>query len=291
MDEYTKIKPWHEQPERQVKFRFDERVFSFFITPGGVLVDWLYAIDGEGGENIFRLPEFASALAGAMIASDITFSPSLDEHGIYAKWRADNPRFAFRLHPKSRYNVYLKELVADDKSLCLEILSTDWDSKKETPEFINYLPATEVDELRKSVESKLTREYKAQFKQLEQQSQQLKAERQSIKDERAAFEEEKRLWRQMQDVLSDASNVDAGYIYLLRGGGSRFKIGKTIDPAKRLSQFQISSPDIAQFEVVIATGRMSELESNLHAQFKDKRIRGEWFMLFDEDVNFIKSLA
>lgn len=34
-----------------------------------------------------------------------------------------------------------------------------------------------------------------------------------------------------------------------------------------------------------------DLESQLHVRFKDKRLRGEWFRLDEDDLTYIKSLG
>ncbi len=61
-----------------------------------------------------------------------------------------------------------------------------------------------------------------------------------------------------------------------------YKIGKSKNPEKRLKAIQTSAPSAT----LIAYGTGVE-ESRLHQQYKDQRIRGEWFKLRRADVESI----
>lgn len=89
----------------------------------------------------------------------------------------------------------------------------------------------------------------------------------------------------------DTSN--AGYVYLIKDVSmtGHYKIGKTRNPHDRLSTFGVKLPFEIETVCLIRCDRYHELESNLHRQFADKRVNGEWFNLSPEDVEYIKGLA
>lgn len=83
-----------------------------------------------------------------------------------------------------------------------------------------------------------------------------------------------------------------GFVYLIHNATqSTYKIGKSKDPVKRLSQLRTSSPDEIAIVCTIETSDMDRLEGELHQHFADKHIRGEWFRLTPSDVEYIKDRA
>jgi len=68
-----------------------------------------------------------------------------------------------------------------------------------------------------------------------------------------------------------------------------FKIGFTRgDPKKRLKALSTGNPFKMEIVKVFETKFNTKLEANLHQQFKSKKIKNEWFLLTDDDVdNFI----
>lgn len=99
----------------------------------------------------------------------------------------------------------------------------------------------------------------------------------------------------LQAELRRRANLPAprnpGYVYLLQSPTSAYKIGRTRDPNNRMRTFGVQLPFEVDFICVIKTGDMYELERRLHERYADKRIRGEWFALDSEDVEYIKGLA
>ena len=81
----------------------------------------------------------------------------------------------------------------------------------------------------------------------------------------------------------------SGFIYVIyMDTPERYcKIGMTADLGGRLKTHQCSSP----FELFVACGyfvpNMRTEEAALHAAFADKRVRGEWFRLNEEDLKLI----
>lgn len=80
-----------------------------------------------------------------------------------------------------------------------------------------------------------------------------------------------------------------GFVYILHSGGS-FKIGRTNDLGKRITQISPIMPHPVELVHSIKSEDCLELESRLHEHFSSKRLNGEWFALTQEDVEYIKSL-
>jgi hypothetical protein len=65
-------------------------------------------------------------------------------------------------------------------------------------------------------------------------------------------------------------------IYFIRDTGTgAIKIGKAVDAVRRLNILQVGCPSPLQLLGVIPGGGKKEAE--IHRQFKDSRLRGEWF--------------
>jgi hypothetical protein len=86
--------------------------------------------------------------------------------------------------------------------------------------------------------------------------------------------------------------IKSGWVYLVHGQGKEYKIGKTTrQPSERLAEFIPKLPFDSHLVCTIEAVNPNELEEYLHIYFDNKRIRGEWFELTDEDVNWIKGGA
>jgi hypothetical protein len=71
------------------------------------------------------------------------------------------------------------------------------------------------------------------------------------------------------------------FVYLIRIG-NRYKIGRTIDPSRRLSEMQLPEEPEILFWHAVQDSKKSE--GMLHRMFATKRKHGEWFELSDSDV-------
>jgi hypothetical protein len=85
--------------------------------------------------------------------------------------------------------------------------------------------------------------------------------------------------------------VRTGYVYLLKADSGLYKIGRAIDPKNRGKTFGVQLPFEVDFVCTIKSDDYEALELELHEKFKDFRVRGEWFNLAPDDVEYIKSLA
>lgn len=93
----------------------------------------------------------------------------------------------------------------------------------------------------------------------------------------------------IQDPMEEAGFV---YVIYVSNGVNRFcKIGMTKHFSSRLDTHQCSSP----FEVCVAccyfVGNMRLEERSLHLAYAEQRVRGEWFLLSDEDLRNIAARA
>ena len=85
----------------------------------------------------------------------------------------------------------------------------------------------------------------------------------------------------------EPNNINNGNkTYLMHDTANCFyKIGKSIKPKYREKTLQSEKPTVELIHIID-----KDIERKLHNKFKDKRIRGEWFNLNRDDVNYIKSL-
>jgi hypothetical protein len=92
--------------------------------------------------------------------------------------------------------------------------------------------------------------------------------------------------------LASQPTDDTNYVYLIRAGQRKlYKIGKTNDPQGRLTSLQTASPDRLKLIHTFKADNASAAEESLHAALHDKRTRGEWFQLSDEEQGHIRNVV
>lgn len=108
--------------------------------------------------------------------------------------------------------------------------------------------------------------------------------------------ERERAARQQEPVRLVSDELDrAGFVYVIfleDTASERFyKIGMAASFSARCDAHQCASP----FPICVAcayfVGNMRAEERFLHAEFSDKRVRGEWFRLADSDLDQIARRA
>ena len=79
---------------------------------------------------------------------------------------------------------------------------------------------------------------------------------------------------------------NTGYVYVMDdvSTAGRYKIGKSIEPSRRIDEVQKTVGSKIDFTCIISTNNMSKLEGTLHKQFAGQRIPNfgagtEWFKL------------
>jgi hypothetical protein len=82
--------------------------------------------------------------------------------------------------------------------------------------------------------------------------------------------------------------VQFGSVYLLKGPGRRYKIGRTNVFGRRRRELSIQLPFDTRKVHVIETDDPEGVERYWHARFTPRRINGEWFELDVEDVAAFK---
>lgn len=82
----------------------------------------------------------------------------------------------------------------------------------------------------------------------------------------------------------------AGHVYLIKSSEGVYKIGKAVSVKDRMKSFGITLPFDIELIHTIDTSDYTKLELELHERFAAKRLRGEWFTLSPEDVEYIKGL-
>lgn len=80
-----------------------------------------------------------------------------------------------------------------------------------------------------------------------------------------------------------------GYVYLMEGGGY-YKIGLSTRPPQRSFNITPKMPFEVKLVHVIESDNARKLETELHQQFGDRHLRGEWFNLAQDDIERFRNL-
>lgn len=80
-----------------------------------------------------------------------------------------------------------------------------------------------------------------------------------------------------------------GFVYVLISSGY-FKIGRSKSPQRRLSDLQMATPHKIDLYMHVHTERPDYVEKELHLRFHNKRKRGEWYELSNEDLYELERL-
>lgn len=79
-----------------------------------------------------------------------------------------------------------------------------------------------------------------------------------------------------------------GYVYVVKSPYG-YKIGKTVNLKDRLRLFAVKLPFAIEITHYAHFDRYSEAERTFHLKFSGQRLEGEWFDLYEEDLEYIKS--
>ena len=96
----------------------------------------------------------------------------------------------------------------------------------------------------------------------------------------------------INDVLEFVVNPPkyTGYVYVI-SLNEFTKIGMSEKPLLRIGSIQTSTPYKVKLELIIPSLEMARLEKSLHCIFSRKRHSGEWFILNEADIAFLKTLV
>lgn len=87
-----------------------------------------------------------------------------------------------------------------------------------------------------------------------------------------------------------ASKAVVGFVYVLRSQDGLYKIGKSIDPDVRIKSLGVVLPFAITPLHIIPSQDYIAAEKRLHERFAQKRQRGEWFDLDEQDLSWLISL-
>lgn len=87
---------------------------------------------------------------------------------------------------------------------------------------------------------------------------------------------------------SNATAIN-GTIYVIHGGQNTYKIGFTKHLLRRFRTLQAMSP--VKLNIVFTFEGNTDDEAHLHELFSDNRTHGEWFLLTDDDLRYVREYA
>lgn len=95
--------------------------------------------------------------------------------------------------------------------------------------------------------------------------------------------------RRYAETESKKPKPAPGYIYLIRAVApdNHYKIGLSREPVKRIESMGVLLPFPIEPIHQFPTNHMTKAERQLHGQYADKRLNGEWFALSEQDVRDI----
>ena len=91
-------------------------------------------------------------------------------------------------------------------------------------------------------------------------------------------------------VTLQSAQAKEGFVYILKSSDNLYKIGCSVDPTKRIETLGVLLPfPIEPIHQFPATNYLLA-EYRLHKDFAHHKVRGEWFRLLPEQVDFLKSI-
>lgn len=79
-------------------------------------------------------------------------------------------------------------------------------------------------------------------------------------------------------------------VYFITHEQGFMKIGRASEPAKRCETLQTACPYELTLWMTVSTLSPSSVEAELHKEFSEDRVRGEWFDCVPEDIDqYIRS--
>ena len=82
-------------------------------------------------------------------------------------------------------------------------------------------------------------------------------------------------------------NIDiSGWVYFIKADNGLCKIGMSKHPKERIRKLGIVLPYTLHAILLLKTTNPRQLEREIHELFEEKRVRGEWFKLDKQDIEY-----
>lgn len=82
-----------------------------------------------------------------------------------------------------------------------------------------------------------------------------------------------------------------GFVYLAVSSTGHYKIGISKNPVHRVTAIDTGSPIDVKLIHYFPADDMSPPEKELHTRFNDKKHKGEWFFLDENDIEYITNIS
>ncbi|MFD2627576.1 GIY-YIG nuclease family protein [Oceanobacillus kapialis] len=87
----------------------------------------------------------------------------------------------------------------------------------------------------------------------------------------------------------DSRGVNTSFVYFIRESGmQRIKIGKANDPEQRKKELSTGSAHNHEIVHLIKSENPFKTESLFHKHFREKRCKGEWFNITEEELRWVQ---
>lgn len=97
-------------------------------------------------------------------------------------------------------------------------------------------------------------------------------------------------WEERMIARMAAPTRKQGHVYLAYSDTGHHKIGISKEPEGRIKVFDTQMPVSVSIVHSFPADNARKAEEKLHTRFSDKHHNGEWFLLDDSDVNYIRSI-
>ena len=95
--------------------------------------------------------------------------------------------------------------------------------------------------------------------------------------------------RAVDNLVEKYKEVEGAFIYIVKSGDF-YKIGYASSLSGRLHNFEGANPNGIELIWAAVFTEYKKLEKMIHERFNEKRVKGEWFKLNEEDIELIKKL-
>jgi len=97
---------------------------------------------------------------------------------------------------------------------------------------------------------------------------------------------------QPEQIKSNQPEVKRNYLYIIQCKNDYYKIGYTSDIKGRMASMKTSNPFRLRLIYSVKMALAEELEKDLHREYSQYNIRGEWFKLTHTQVlELVKSIV